>query len=178
MSPKEFTSTVAHGAAADLLRARISVPATPTTTTVIIEDSLQVIVTIARWEPMRVEPEVVAKIREMPITASAPITEAIPVPSASRSSPRTPQQSAGRLTPLQKSIVDVLAGASAAKPMKVSVLWIRLGRQGSPTGSFKCVLADLVRFGAVSHARGMGYWKTTTDDDGGPDDGPSDRSTG
>lgn len=65
-----------------------------------------------------------------------------------------------RLSPLQKSIFDVLATASAAKPMKVSVLWIRLGRQGIPTGSFKSMLADLVRFGVVSHERGAGYWTT------------------
>lgn len=85
---------------------------------------LQVVITIAGYQPLRVAGEI-------PALAGSP---------------------AGKLTPLMQQIVALL---TREKPSKAEWIAMKLGKKCG--GSFRSLLADIVRLGAATHVKGRGY---------------------
>lgn len=141
MNSRQFAITSAHAVASEFVRLGIVVPDREVVSTAIVEDAgVRVVVSITKYDgPARLYPT--------PEGAEALGLPMMPT------TPATP-----RLTPLQKSIVEML---NDDKPTKLTVIWSRLGRKGSPSGSFRCVVADLVRFGVITHVPRQGYLRAS-----------------
>ncbi len=126
--PQQIAFAYAHKIASALIQAGIVPPEKPITGAAKLEcHGLQVIVTIAAYEPATISAETLAKIDAM--KSGTPYT----------------------LTPTQSEIVKQL---SKDRPTKASVIAIRTGRKLG--GSFRGLLADMVRFGVIRKVKG-GY---------------------
>jgi hypothetical protein len=103
------------------------------------EHNFQVTVIITPYQPWKVNPEKIERFIEK-VTAESAATEVV--------TPVVPP----KLTPLMKQIVAVL---SPVKPLKAEVIAMRLNKNCG--GSFRSLLADLVRFGIAKHVHRSGY---------------------
>lgn len=141
----KIASSSAHEIAAEIARADITPPDQPVIRSAIIESAgVQVVVTICRWDgPLRMHPSQVAAIEALGQSAAT----SIPPP------PPQPPSPAHELTPLQSRITSVLSRTSPRK-----AAWIAMKLDIEPGGSFRGVLADLVRFGVIRRdPGGSGY---------------------
>ncbi len=133
----QIASAQAHAILSQIITASIHVEGSIVRTAKCPHNKIQVIITIADYEPMLY----VGPPPKLPLPDNAPIS--VPKPK--------------KLTPLQESIVGVL---SFDKPAKATLIAAKVSRargyECKCSGTFRGMLADMVRFGIIGKTRG-GY---------------------
>lgn len=131
-----FASHAAHKLLAKLIKAHAVPPEKAVTRSAHSADAkIQVVVIVAPWEPMHLEPGVLEKINALN-TREQPAIGAISKP---------------ELTGLKKKVYDLLSD----KPAKCAWLAAKLGK--NPGGSFRSVCSTLVHMGLAEHIDRQGY---------------------